>query len=337
MEARQVGQWAAALGLSHHVLDWTDEPKPETGLQASARAARYGLMTAWCRENGAEVLLTGHTLDDQAETVAMRLARTTSPDSLAGIRPRAEWQGLAIGRPLLGVRRQPLRVYLESLGQPWIDDPSNEDRRFERVRVRHALAAAEREGTPPERLAGLAAAKAAEAHDLSEAATSWLATALDEHEAGYCVVPLAGFRDLPHSAQQRVLGQVIAHYGGEAPRPDPDELRALARWACGDSGPSRRTLGGAVIGRRRPGFWVSREPGRLANAPAMVPDSGHLLWDKRFMIEAAPGSAVTPAGARRPRLGEGVPVFAREAYPWVEQPAGGQNLVRIMFCPLVRR
>lgn len=337
MEARQVAQWAAALGLSHHVLDWTDEPKPETGLQASARAARYGLMTAWCRENGAEVLLTGHTLDDQAETVAMRLARTTSPDSLAGIRPMGDWQGLRIVRPLLGVRRQPLRAYLESTGQPWIDDPSNDDSRFERVRVRRALAAAERAGTAPHWLAGLATASAAEAAGMAQDAEAWLGRWLVEHPAGFCVVPATAFRELPEKLQQRVLGRITSHYGGEGPRPEAEELRRLACWAGGEAGAARRTLAGAMFGRRKPGFWVTREPGRIAVSPGIVPEAGKLVWDKRFLIEAGPGSAITPARARRPELGEGVPVFAREAYPWVEQPAGSSAPVRITFRQLARR
>jgi tRNA(Ile)-lysidine synthase len=336
-EARQVGRWAAAFGLSHHILAWADEPKPGTGLQAAARAARYGLMAAWCRANGADLLLTGHTLDDQAETVAMRLGRTSSPDSLSGIRPLGDWQGLPIGRPLLDLRRQALRCYLEGIGQPWIDDPSNEDTRFERVRVRRALAAAEQAGTAPDWLAGLAAANAVEAAGMAQDAEAWLGRWLEEHPAGFCVVPATAFRELPENLQQRVLGRITSHYGGEGPRPEPEELRRLARWACGGDGASRRTLGGAVFGRRKPGFWVTREPGRITVSPGIVPETGKLLWDKRFLIEAAPGSAILPSRARRPDLGTGVPVFAREAYPSVEARAATQVPPRVTFCSLVRR
>jgi len=124
-EAVRVGQWAAEMGLPHQLLRWTDEPKPVSGIQARARAARYGLMAAWCRSNEAGALLTAHTLDDQAETVLMRLSRTMSPESLAGIHPVGGWEGLPLLRPLLRVRRQALRDWLASVGQAWIDDPSN--------------------------------------------------------------------------------------------------------------------------------------------------------------------------------------------------------------------
>ena len=97
-EAQQVGQWSAGLGLQHVLLRW-DAAKPVTALQAKARAARYDLMTNWCDAQGVAWLLTAHTLDDQAETVLMRLARTSSIDSLAGIPAVGQWCG--VGHPAL--------------------------------------------------------------------------------------------------------------------------------------------------------------------------------------------------------------------------------------------
>ena len=143
-EAVKVAEWCARLGLEHHTLRW-EGTKPKTGLQAKARAARYDLLSAWCKANGVTYLLTGHTMDDQAETVLMRQQRTDTAESLAGIWETAVWDGVKVFRPLLGQSRADLRAYLASLGQPWIDDPSNSDTRFERVRVRQALA---QEGRP---------------------------------------------------------------------------------------------------------------------------------------------------------------------------------------------
>ena len=138
-EANKVAAWCDSLVLDHHTLRW-EGMKPKTGLQAKARTARYDLMGNWCKANGVKFLLTGHTLDDQAETVLMRQARTDTAESLAGIWETADWAGVKLFRPLLGQSRSDLRAYLKSLGQPWIDDPSNLDTRFERVRVRRSLA-----------------------------------------------------------------------------------------------------------------------------------------------------------------------------------------------------
>ena len=107
-EARQVADWAKTLGLPHVTLRWIG-PKPQTGIQAKARVARYDLLADWCRAQDAQVIVTGHTANDQAETVAMRRLRTSSTRSLAGIWPDATWKGIAVHRPLLGITRETLR------------------------------------------------------------------------------------------------------------------------------------------------------------------------------------------------------------------------------------
>jgi tRNA(Ile)-lysidine synthase len=163
-EARRVGAMCAARGIAHDIRRW-DGPKPATGLQAAARAARYRLLAGAAEDAGGTIVLTGHTLDDQQETVAMRAARGPGR-GLSGIAPatlyaRRTW----FVRPLLARRRQELRDWLETTGQGWIDDPSNSDRRFERVRVRqdapdHAADDAEIRAAFAARQAGAARAAA---------------------------------------------------------------------------------------------------------------------------------------------------------------------------------
>lgn len=321
VEAERVRDWAGNLGLAHHTLRWTPAEKPVTGLQAKARAARYALMADWCRAHGASALLTGHTLDDQAETVLMRLSRTASPDSLAGVRRRGDWGGVPLLRPLLSLRRQALRDHLAGLGQSWIEDPSNADPRFERVRARRSLAMIGEDVTP-ERLSALGEKSAWASELLARMAATWIRHWLEEEEAGICHVLDRDFRGLPPALQERILARILARYGGGQGEPDAGELRRLASWATGEGGPVRCTLAGAVLGRRKQGFWVTREAARIPPAPLDVPESGKLLWDNRFLIQAAPGAEVGPAAGRPVDLPDGVPVFARRAYPWIAQPPG---------------
>lgn len=134
-EADRVGQLCAELGIAHRIRRWEGD-KPATGLQAAARAARYRLLAETVDEAGGGIVLTGHTRDDQLETVAMRAARG-SGRGLAGIAPATLHEGRTwFVRPLLATGRAELRAFLKARGQGWIDDPSNRDRRFERVRVR---------------------------------------------------------------------------------------------------------------------------------------------------------------------------------------------------------
>lgn len=134
-EAEQVGDLCNALGIEHIVRKW-EQTGQSSGIQAAARAARYALIGEVARDLGAQFVLTGHTLDDQLETIAMRSSRGQGR-GLAGIPiatlfNRTTW----FVRPLLGTSRSDLRAYLSSCGISWVDDPSNDNMDFERVRVR---------------------------------------------------------------------------------------------------------------------------------------------------------------------------------------------------------
>jgi len=135
-EAQRAGELCASLGIAHAVRRW-EGVKPSSGLQAAARAARYRLL-AGAAQGG--LVLTGHTLDDQMETVAMRQARGPGR-GLSGIAPATLYEARTwFVRPLLARRRAELRDHLSASGFSWIEDPSNRDPRFERARVRQSIA-----------------------------------------------------------------------------------------------------------------------------------------------------------------------------------------------------
>jgi tRNA(Ile)-lysidine synthase len=138
-EARQVGAWLAARGISHQVLAW-DGDKPTANIQATARQARYDLLTSWCRARGAPVLLLGHHADDQIETFLLRLGRGSGLRGLSAMRAIEKRNDIMVLRPFLATPKQALLETLRTCGQPWLDDPSNFDMRFRRSHVR-ALAA----------------------------------------------------------------------------------------------------------------------------------------------------------------------------------------------------
>ena len=141
-EAEMVAQLCERIGVPHAILtaDW--ERKPETGIQERARIIRYRLLGDWARERGLTALATAHHVDDQAETLLMRLARGAGVKGLAGMRPvgRGAATAISLVRPLLGWRHLELEAVCASAGVEPVQDPSNEDEQFERVRVRKVLA-----------------------------------------------------------------------------------------------------------------------------------------------------------------------------------------------------
>lgn len=108
-------------------------------LEEAARRLRYTWFQQLLLHGEADALATAHTLDDQAETVLLRLLRGAWTEGLGGIHPTLACERGAILRPLLGVRRAEIEAWLGELGQPWREDASNADPAFTRNRVRHEL------------------------------------------------------------------------------------------------------------------------------------------------------------------------------------------------------
>ncbi|MDP1026788.1 tRNA lysidine(34) synthetase TilS [Sphingomonas sp. KR1UV-12] len=138
-EAAMVADWCASRAISHATLR-PDQPLPASNVQAAARSARYAALGRWAADGGAPLLATAHHADDQAETFLMRANRGSGPTGLAGIRrARPLCDGVTLIRPLLDWRRAELGQVAAHL--PVVQDPSNADRHYTRVRARHWLAA----------------------------------------------------------------------------------------------------------------------------------------------------------------------------------------------------
>ena len=137
-EAAMVARACAEMGVPHATLS-PDTPITGSSIQMRARAARYTALTAWAADAG--TLLTAHHADDQAETMLMRLNRASGLAGLAGVRAWRREGGVAILRPLLTWRRADLRALATAAMVPFVDDPSNDDPRHDRTRIRGVLAA----------------------------------------------------------------------------------------------------------------------------------------------------------------------------------------------------
>ena len=141
-EAEMVGEVCAERGIPHTILSARWAELPETAIQERARSQRYRLLGYWAEERALAAIMTAHHADDQAETLLMRLARGAGVRGLAGMRNQAVTPGshVALVRPLLGWRHRELEAICADAGVTPVADPSNEDERFERVRIRNSLA-----------------------------------------------------------------------------------------------------------------------------------------------------------------------------------------------------
>lgn len=208
-EAAMVARLCAELGVPHATL------RVEVAggnLQDEARKARYAALEAWAGERGLAVIATAHHADDQAETLLMRLNRASGVAGLAGVRARGNVPGgdLPLLRPLLGWRRGELQAVLDGAGVTAAQDPSNTDERFDRVRMRRALAGADWLDIAALALSASHLSDADEA--LQWAADREWAERVEEVASGYLYRPRA-----PRAIRLRVLARAVALLGG-APR-----------------------------------------------------------------------------------------------------------------------
>ncbi|PAQ05834.1 tRNA lysidine(34) synthetase TilS [Mesorhizobium temperatum] len=299
-EAQAVARLCAGRGVAHRILVWSGR-KPSTGLPAAAREARYRLLAEAAQAEGIGLILTGHTADDQAETVLMRHARGNGAREerrgLAGMAPATlyDWR-IWIARPLLGTRRAALREFLRRANVGWAEDPTNEDEAFERPRIRAALA----DGNGAQRVedaVALAARAAVEREQLGHRAAALI--------RGFASSPADGLIRLDpgfatagdEPAAVYALRILLATVGGVAFL--PDQVRSEALLNRLRTPPFCATLSRTVVDARRAGIFLRRE---TRNLPPAAPAVDNALWDgrRRITLGDEPGAfLIAPLGAAR--------------------------------------
>jgi tRNA(Ile)-lysidine synthase len=284
-EAAGVAEACALLGVPHEVKVW--EHGQVTGnLMDAARRARMGLIRDWAVAREIRHVALGHTRDDQAETLLMGLARRAGLDGLAGMRRDWAEGGVTFHRPLLDAGRAELRDWLMARRVGWVDDPTNEDTRFTRVKARAALLALEPLGITAEglaevagHLAGVRAALAAQLRAAAERHVTVRAGALRFWP---------GFFTEPAEVQRQLVARAIGWMSPEPYLPRAGELRRFLR-ALSEGRDA------TLQGCRTSGGWVLREA-RHVGGPVAVGD----LWDRRWRVTGPPGTvrALGDAGLR---------------------------------------
>lgn len=334
-EAKAVGALCRKLGIPHRTVDWVGE-KPTHGLPAAAREARYQLLADAAIATGSHIVLTGHTRDDQRETVAMRAQRSVSADDIGltgmsalTLYDRRVW----IVRPLLDCRRADIRDELIHAGIGWIDDPSNEDPRFERVRTRLALRDADEEtnvalSSEHRRQLAISAANL-----IGRYAKAWgNAVAMLEPTA------LAA----PPATLRRALEALFMVLGGRRHAPGRESLdRVMAFLDKGENG--KLTVGRCLLIRRSEGLYLMRENRGIL--PLSVGPKADGIWDGRFHIVNGTGQEITVRAAEQssqPPALDALPAsIARHAarilpeFVAVTEPEPDESLIASIGCELV--
>ncbi|PIL17779.1 hypothetical protein P775_23110 [Puniceibacterium antarcticum] len=305
-EAAMVAEECRSLGWPHATLRWHWDG--QGNVQNEGRQARLGLIERW--RGGLRHVLMAHTQDDLAETFLIRLKRGSGVDGLSAMRAKrlvhvtqpvpeeiagevagatpvasdAPSAGFHVIRPCLEMRREELRHYLRTLQGRWVDDPSNEDTHYDRVRMRRLLATLEGEGLGVETIAATASRMARAKAALSARALAVWADLGNEGQAlsqstGDILFGRAGFDEVEQDSQMRLLAAALQFVSTSPYRPRAEATEALLdRILSGGGG----TLQGCDVRTNRDTICVSRELSAVRDQVNSVGDGA--LWDGRWQV-----------------------------------------------------
>lgn len=358
-EAAQTRQLCKQLGLAHEILTWDHQDEPvESAIQERAREARYQLLCRYADERAASAILTAHSLDDQAETVLMRLMRGAGPVGLGAMaveRAIALDAGAPIRliRPMLGITRAQITNTAKTFNQPYLDDPSNENHEFERVRTRALLGALDEQDILSPKALAQTARKSALAANTQRRAMQQAADRLELvfHHWGGATFSARRLNDLGLAVDHVAIcvARILYAVGAGSHAPDPDRA-AKALKAAITQGQS--TLAGCLIKRDHEQVCVFREPASFAGRESAVIDRSVLLspgqsvvWDKRFIISAGqdpihasgrPGNgwvlnSATKVLEKCEKASARIPKIALSTVPFVERVEGPTGICASVF------
>jgi tRNA(Ile)-lysidine synthase len=257
IEAEKLGIFLSARGIPYKILSWAGE-KPKTHVQEMARQARYRLLVGACRAENISTLALAHNLEDQVETFWMRLAHGSGLDGLSGMAAARDVEGIQMIRPVLSFSRQELRDFCRAEGAAYIDDPSNQDEKYLRVRLRGFEDMLAAEGFTPQRLVQTM-------RKLSESrgAIEWM----EDKAYADCVQALPDgitlnhekFLGYPAAIRKRLLSRMILSLNHQDYAPGAEALAQLEE-NLQLSDFAGRTLGGCIFGKLKRGqVMICRE------------------------------------------------------------------------------
>lgn len=284
-EATQVKSWLAQHNIKHVILTW-QHPPIDANIQAAARTARYELLTNYCNQHNISALFLAHHMLDQYETFFMRLSHASGLKGLTGIHPVSLYNDIHIIRPLLNTHPSVLKQYLIDNNQLWIEDPSNEDVRFERIQWRKHTDTLSSMGLLPSTLMKACKKLTEEDEALDWSVNTWLQQTATFDDRFYFVHLPCVLHTLPPAFVKRIMLQVMSFV-----RNTPITSYNLRNYLDGPLEKLRAqpfkpfTAGGCYWFTKNSRLYVVREWGKCPTVQVQTP---LYLYDNRFTLTAPP-------------------------------------------------
>ena len=281
-EAAQVKSWLTRRGIAHVTLV-LDQPFPRYGIQAFARKWRFQLLGDWCRTNLVDVVMLAHTIEDQMETICMRILADSGPEGLSGMRRNTVVRGLRIVRPLLKISKGRLVATCKAFNQDWVVDPSNEDTKYCRVKIRQLMPYIEKAGLESNKMVRLASSMEKLRNAFNNFSVSFIKKNGGILKTGIAWINLSSFEELPNKFKELLLLRLLVIIGGASWPSSKKKINRLID-SLKQEKVTRITLGGCVIEKTILGkIWIYREIKRRCLSVVIMPGEKR-RWDNRFEV-----------------------------------------------------
>lgn len=257
-EAKFVSRTLKPLGVIHKTLVWEGK-KPKTGIQEAAREARYKLMADYCIAKKIRYLCVAHHGQDQIETILFRMAKGTGVDGLVGMRPVQDTgYGLTLLRPLLSISHNELLTTCKASKIDWVEDPSNENKRYARVRIRNILDVLQAEGLSPKRIDGLSKRLGMTIELIDYLIEDKYKLMIINKDTERIEIMMDEFLSLPQEGKTRILRQMITDLYPD--KKYPARLEDIERLASRFTENFRgATLGGCIFRKKKGSLFIQKE------------------------------------------------------------------------------
>jgi tRNA(Ile)-lysidine synthase len=266
----------AEKGIPHQTLMW-DGKAALGNVQAAARDARYRLLADWAQAHDISHVLLGHTADDQAETILMAIGRGAGAEGLAGMTRSTGKHAITFLRPWLHISRSTLRDGLRELGQKWVDDPSNDDHTYQRIRIRSLLEPLAQAGVPLSAFGQVAENMASSASMLNLKTAALKSEHVIADQGDYLMRQDLWKRLGFEQARRLAVSLIMDVNGGETTPRRAEQKEVLRRLRHGQNA----TIAGCRLSRGWGMVRFSREP-RAVGGRSAATDA---IWDGRWRFD----------------------------------------------------
>ena len=278
---------ADKLGLKVSILTWKGK-KPKTGIQEKARKKRHNLLFNYCKKNNISDLFFAHHLDDQIENFIFRMFRGSGIVGLTSFSNSSKIDKINLIRPLIETPKSDLLLFAKKQKIEWIEDPSNSNLDFDRVKIRNVLKNFYDSGFDKKLFLKSISKLKSINEDIELLTEDYITKYIEVYENIYVSIKREFFIDSPKEIQMRVIKNCISFFAPEKLYSPKDiKIISILNWIKGNPKVDSKTLGGTLFKKNNNTIILYKEVNKLSHIkPVNISKSEFKSWDNRFLVKS---------------------------------------------------